>query len=35
MDVVVDLKLRSELVQYIILNFLTGLRVIRQDLHLL
>lgn len=32
-DVVVDFKLRSELVQYVILNFLPDLRVIWQDLH--
>lgn len=34
-NVVVDFKLHSELIQYVIMNFLPDLRVIQQDLHLL
>lgn len=34
-DVAVNFKLHSELIQYVIMNFLPGLRVIQQDLHLL
>lgn len=34
-DVVVDFRLRLELVQYVILNFLPDLRVMWQNLHLL